>query len=141
VPIGLVALPLAGLVLLVVGVQQRRAAAAVLRASAQTPGVVVDHVHAAGMAGGSGILCPVVRYRLADGTERVFTSPDGQMPPRHRVGESVVVYYDPARPDAARLATSTALPSLLIVVGVALLGVSGLVGAISWWVMTAVRGS
>jgi len=139
VPLGFVALPLVGLALLVTGVTLRRATTAFLRGAAQAPGIVVDHVPASVVDGW--VLCPVVHYRLPDGSEQVFTAADGQMPPRHRVGHPVVVYYDPAQPGSARLATTTALPTMLIAVGTAVLVVSAVIGGITWWVFAAVRGS
>lgn len=138
-PLGFVALPLAGLVLVVTGVTLRRAATAFLRGAAQAPGVVVDHVEAATVDGW--VLCPVVRFRLPDGREQVFTAAHGQMPPRHRAGQPVIVYYDPDQPGSARLETTTALPTMLIVVGATVLAVSGVIGAVTWWVLSAVRGS
>jgi hypothetical protein len=141
VPLAFIALPAAGLILLGYGVRQRRAASAFLRGASRAPGVVIDHVHAAGDPGSAGILCPVVRYWLPDGSEHVFTAPDGQMPPRHRVGQHVVVYYDPTQPQRALLPTATTLPTVLAAIGATLLVLGGLIGAITWWVFSVVRGS
>jgi len=46
---------------------------------------------------------PVLRYRTQEGATKEIVSAVGSNPPRYNKGDSVVVLYDPARPDDARI--------------------------------------
>ncbi|MFC5408238.1 DUF3592 domain-containing protein [Larkinella bovis] len=48
-------------------------------------------------------LAPSIRYRTADGQERVFHSSLGRNPPAYQIGEEVTLYYDPKQPDRVQL--------------------------------------
>jgi len=48
---------------------------------------------------------PVLRYRTQEGSTQEVVSSVGTNPPRYKEGDSVVVLYDPARPDTVRIHT------------------------------------
>ncbi len=71
---------------------------------------------------------PVLRYRTQEGSTREVVSNVGSNPPRYKEGDSVVVLYDPSRPDSVRIHTFFnvwAFPLLLGGIGVLFLFVGG----------------
>ena len=88
-----------------------------------TTGVVIDH--RTRRSGGQNMLVfPVVRYQTRDGSEIVFEAPLGSnIPPA--VGEQVTVFYEPERPQEARLSLGSSIrfnPRALLIVGAIFLG-------------------
>lgn len=77
---------------------------------ARTTGTVIGHSHRRryGMDHGVSVLIyPVVRFQTEDGRTIEFESGLGSnMPPK--VGEEVEVFYDPARPEEARVTVGSA---------------------------------
>ncbi len=87
-------------------------------------GVVTDHTFRAGHGGSTGVIFPSVRFQTADGRIIEFQNGVGSNAPP-KVGEEVTVYYDPERPEEAKLALGdTFKPNLkvLLVVGAIFLG-------------------
>ena len=75
-------------------------------------GVVISHTFRRNHAGSGGVIHPSVRFQTADGQTVEFQNKIGtNAPPRVRA--EVTVYYDPERPEDARLsAGSTFRPNL-----------------------------
>jgi hypothetical protein len=46
---------------------------------------------------------PVLRYRTQKGATQEVVSSVGSSPPRHKEGDSVVILYDPAKPNDVRI--------------------------------------
>ena len=91
-------------------------------------GVVTGHTFRAGHGGSTGVIYPSVRFQTADGRTVEFQNGVGSNAPP-KVGDEVTVYYDPERPEDAKLSLgSTFRPNLkvLAVVGVIFLGVVAL---------------
>jgi hypothetical protein len=88
-----------------------------------TTGVVIDH-RTRRSGGGGYLIFPVVRYQMRDGNEIEFEAPLGSnVPPA--VGEQVTVFYEPERPQEARLSLGSTVrfnPRLLLVAGAIFLG-------------------
>jgi hypothetical protein len=77
-----------------------------------TVGVVISHTFRRSHAGSGGVIYPSVRFQTADGRTVEFQNKIGTNAPP-RVGTEVAVYYDPERPEEARLsAGSTFRPNL-----------------------------
>ncbi|CAN5602679.1 MAG: DUF3592 domain-containing protein [Actinomycetota bacterium] len=73
-------------------------------------GTVTGHKHRRrpGMDGSSVLVHPVVKFEAEDGRTIEFESKLGSnIPPK--VGESVEVFYDPSRPEEARITVGSAL--------------------------------
>lgn len=77
---------------------------------ARATGAVIGHSHKRhyGVDNSGGVLAyPVVRFQTEDGRTIEFESGLGSnMPPK--VGEEVEVFYDPARPEEARITVGSA---------------------------------
>lgn len=76
---------------------------------------------------------PVFRFRTESGATQEVVSPVGSNPPRYQQGDSVVILYDPARPDSVRIHTFFnvwAMPLILGSVGVLFLIVAGVTMAL-----------
>ena len=75
-------------------------------------GVVIGHTFRAGHGGSTGVIYSSVRFQTADGRTVEFQNGVGSNAPP-QVGEEVTVYYDPERPEDAKLALgSTFRPNL-----------------------------
>jgi hypothetical protein len=77
---------------------------------------------------------PVLRYRTQEGATKEIVSSVGSNPPRYKKGDSVVILYDPAKPDDMRIhsfANVWLVPLILGGVGVIFIGV----GAVLTFVM------
>jgi hypothetical protein len=61
---------------------------------------------------------PTVSYISRDGQNRTCDTKSYHYPPAYTVGEKVKVYYDPAKPDYARLGNSLAKSIILLAIGV-----------------------
>jgi hypothetical protein len=46
---------------------------------------------------------PVLRYRTQQGATKEVVSSVGSTPPRYKEGDSVVILYDPAKPEDVRI--------------------------------------
>jgi hypothetical protein len=78
----------------------------------RTVGVVTGHTFRPGHGGSTGVICPSVRFQTADGRTVEFQNGVGSNAPP-KVGEEVTVYYDPERPEDAKLSLgSTFRPNL-----------------------------
>src|ERR671910_1113911 len=90
-------------------------------------GVVTGHTFRAGHGGSTGVIFPSVRFQTADGRTVGFQNGVGSNAPP-KVGEEVTVYYDPERPEDAKVSLgSTFRPNLkllAVVFGVFLGGVA-----------------
>jgi hypothetical protein len=51
----------------------------------------------------SRVYYPVLRYRTQQGATKEVVSSVGSSPPRHKEGDSVVILYDPAKPENVRI--------------------------------------
>jgi hypothetical protein len=103
-------------------------------------GVVIGHSFRPSYSGPGGVVYPSVRFQTADGRTIEFQNGLGSNAPP-RVGEQVTVFYDPGRPEDAKLGLGdTFKPNLklLPVVGLIFLAVVGLmflsVFALAVWV-------
>jgi hypothetical protein len=75
-------------------------------------GVVIGHTFRAGHGGSTGVIYPSVRFQTADGRTIEFQNGVGSNAPP-KVGDEVTVYYDPERPEDAKLILdSTFRPNL-----------------------------
>ena len=78
----------------------------------RTVGVVTGHTSRRSHDGSGVLLFPSVRFEMADGRTVEFQSKVGSNAPP-KVGEEVTVYYDPERPEDAKLSLgSTFRPNL-----------------------------
>jgi hypothetical protein len=71
--------------------------------AATAEGKVIDLVRQQSSSSSSGTYSPVVEFTIPTGPRVEFTSSVGSRPPAYRVGESVMVLYDPADPHKARI--------------------------------------
>ena len=94
--LALVLIPLLGLVGLLAWVLRKRRR---LSGWSRAAGVVI------GLRCSGRVPAPVVRFHSSDGREFTHASNTGSNLPGFRVGEAVVVLYDPADPSRAVLAT------------------------------------
>ena len=106
-------------------------------------GVVTSHTFRRSYAGSGGVAYPSVRYQTADGRTVEFQNKLGTNAPP-RVGDEVTVFYDPARPEDARVALGDTFKingKLLLVVGAIFLAAVALmflaVFALALWVSLA----
>jgi Protein of unknown function (DUF3592) len=77
---------------------------------------------------------PVLRYQTHQGSVKEIVSSVGSNPPRYKEGDSVVILYDPAKPESARIHTFFnvwGVPLILGGMGFLFLIVSGIVVAVS----------
>jgi len=75
-------------------------------------GVVTSHTVRAGHGGSTGVIFPSVSFQTADGRTIEFQNGVGSNAPP-KVGDEVTVYYDPERPEDAKLSLgSTFRPNL-----------------------------
>jgi hypothetical protein len=101
----------------------------------RSPGVVTA-LTARPDAGGDFLYYPVVTFTLPDGARHTAQLATGSRPPAHKVDQAVIVIYDPAQPDHARIASWFNLSDLWILpaitggLGVAFLLATGL----AWWI-------
>ena len=87
-------------------------------------GVVIGHTSRRSYDGSGGVVFPSVRFQTADGRTVEFQNKLGTNAPP-RVGSEVTVFYDPARPEDAKVALGdTFKPNLklLLIVGAIFLG-------------------
>ena len=83
-------------------------------------GTVVDLVRRVFNPGSAGVYCPVIDFATVTGQRVRFESQFGTMPASHRVGQTVVVRYDPADPQKAEVDSATAnwfVPGCTIAMG------------------------
>ena len=66
-------------------------------------GVVIGHTSRRSYAGSGGVTFPSVRFQTADGRTVEFQNKLGTNAPP-RVGDEVTVFYDPWRPEDAKIA-------------------------------------
>lgn len=79
---------------------------------ASAVGVVTGHTFRPGHGGSTGVIYPSVRFQTADGRTIEFQNGVGSNAPP-KVGDEVTVYYDPERPEDAKLSLgSTFRPNL-----------------------------
>lgn len=71
--------------------------AKVKRTTESAVGTVID------LAGNRKSYYPVISYTTKDGVERTYRSNYGSNPPIYKVGDTVPIFYDPAKPDIARV--------------------------------------
>jgi hypothetical protein len=77
-------------------------------------GIVTGHTIRRGHGGSTGVIFPSVRFQTADGRTVDFQNGVGSNAPPE-VGEEVTVYYDPERPEEAKLTLgSTFRPNLKV---------------------------
>jgi hypothetical protein len=77
-------------------------------------GVVTGHTFRRGHGGSTGVIFPSVRFQTADGRTVEFQNGVGSNAPP-KVGAEVTVYYDPDRPEDAKLSLgSTFRPNLKV---------------------------
>jgi len=77
---------------------------------------------------------PVLRYRTQEGATKEVVSAVGSNPPRYKEGDSIVILYDPARPDDMRIHSFGNVWIVPLILG----GVGGIfiiVGAVLTFVM------
>lgn len=72
-----------------------------LQKATRAPGEVIDLVERRDDDGVSYL--PVVRFRTADGDERVFEGAVAANPPSYEIGDAVEVLYEASAPDDARI--------------------------------------
>jgi hypothetical protein len=106
-------------------------------------GVVVGHTSRRSYAGSGGVVFPSVRFQTADGRTVEFQNKLGTNA-APRVGDEVTVFYDPGRPEDAKIAMGDTFKfngKLLLVVGAIFLAVVALmflsVFALVVWVSLA----
>ena len=106
-------------------------------------GVVIGHTSRRSYDRSSGVIFPSVRFQTADGRTVEFQNKLGTNAPP-RVGDEVTVFYDPARPEDAKVALGDTFKingKLLLVVGAIFLAVVALmflsVFALVVWVSLA----
>ena len=109
----------------------------------QAVGVVIGHTSRRSYARSGGVIFPSVRFQTADGRTVEFQNKLGTNAPP-RVGDEVTVFYDPARPEDAKVALGDTFKingKLLLVVGAIFLAVVALmflsVFALVVWVSLA----
>jgi Protein of unknown function (DUF3592) len=112
--LGIAAL-LAGLSLLGLALYLYRRQRSFLRRAREATGVVVALSHSPGEGGT--LKHPVVEFTTAEGELVEFESPVGQSPPAYRVGQRVLVLYDPARPKSAAIRSFVPLWQWCLVTG------------------------
>jgi hypothetical protein len=77
-------------------------------------GVVTGHTFRSGHGSSTGVIYPSVRFQMPDGKTVEFQNGVGSNAPP-KVGEEVTVYYDPERPEDAKLSLgSTFRPNLKV---------------------------
>jgi hypothetical protein len=113
---------LAGTLFLVVGVRHYTQVSTFVRTAEQAPGRVVGFERwRRSMDTDEVVVRSIVEFRARDGTTVRFRGPEYQrLGRKHRVGDAVVVYYNPRKPSEARVASFAGLwfPScLMLVVG------------------------
>ena len=90
-------------------------------------GIVISHTFRRTYATSGGVIYPSVRFQTADGRTVDFQNKIGTNAPP-RVGDKVTVFYDPARPEEARITMGDAfrpnLKLLPVVFGIFLLVVA-----------------
>lgn len=132
-----------GLLFLMLGGWQFRGARTFARTATKSSGVVVGfrtrRVRRARRDSSSPDLLsdfPVVRYVTAAGQTIEFESAFGTRPPIHREGEVVVVLYDPAVPQQARIASRGwlyGIALIFIALGTVLLAFAAIFGLLLWF--------
>lgn len=109
---------LIGAAMLLFGWQWRTHTQEYVAASVHTSGTVIEVVSQTRTRGGEHrpLFYPVVEFKTPAGEVVRFQDRTGSNPPAHRVGETVEVLYDPARPEAATIAswTNLWLPSTVL---------------------------
>jgi hypothetical protein len=109
-----------------------------LSRAVSTQGTVVDNAYVAAYEGTNetGAYYPVVEFVTTAGETVRFTDRIGCLPPDYVEGAQVRVFYDPADPHAARLASWKRLwfaPTLFVAVGVLPAIVFGVWGRAARW--------
>lgn len=99
-PVSLIFLSVGGVLLAVCVFLAVRTSGFRSRAAPAT-GTVVELRYESGRKGGA--YFPVVRFQTRDGQEVRFKNGVGQNPAAHKVGDSVEVLYEPARPQRASI--------------------------------------
>lgn len=130
-PLFLIIFGLVGIILLSIGGFLYYRQTQFLERARETEGLVVNLVP------NDNMYAPVIRFFLPNGDEVVFQSSLSSSPPRYEVEETVTIYYDPEKPDDARIGNWFDLwfaPLLLSIMG----GIFSVVGII---VFVAVRRS
>lgn len=83
-----------------------------LKSELSAVGVVTSHTFRPGHGGSTGVIYPSVRFQTAEGRTVEFQNGIGSNSPP-QVGDEVTVYYDPERPEDAKLSLgSTFRPNL-----------------------------
>lgn len=127
-PRRMVALVVVGLALAALGLHLARRNLRFVERAARTDGTVVslEVTHVSGSSRHTAYW-PVVQYAAPGGAPMRFRGDRGSPAPEFRVGEKVLVLYDPERPDDARLAGPVSLWTAPLAAGVtgALLALAG----------------
>jgi len=92
-------------------------------------GVVVALEESAGTDGSGVTYSPVIRYEV-DGRAHTFTSSNSSDPPAYDIGERVVLLYDPADPERARINSWWELWLMPVVLGGAAIIVAVLINSL-----------
>jgi len=123
---------LVGAVFAVVGVSSLRSAREFRKDAQRVPGVVTDLRYVSSQGQSGGVYFPVLRFATADGRHVDTQGMDGRSPAPARVGQQVLVLYDPANPLGATIegGQSGCLLAVFPAVGVVLLVVGVLVLAL-----------
>jgi len=113
---------LIGAAMLIFGWQWRAHTQEYIAASVHTSGTVIEIVSQTSTRDGEHrpLFYPVVEFTTPAGQVVRFQDRTGSNPPAYRVGETVEVLYDPARPEAATIASWTNLwlfPIILLAAG------------------------
>jgi hypothetical protein len=74
--------------------------------------------------GGSGVFCPIVKFRTTAGQQIQFESQFGTSPASHKVGQMVPVLYEPASPQNAEI--SSVMTKWLVPLAIGLVGLIAL---------------
>jgi len=99
-----------------------------LRTAIRVPGSVVAISH------DDDAYFPVIAYSDGTGSRHTFRSPVSSQSSTYAVGDAVTVYYSPAEPAKARLATFWSV--WFATVGASILGVAMYLAAIGVWAAT-----
>lgn len=94
---------LLGIAMLFFGWRSHAQTRAFVAAASHARGTVVEIV--AHTRGSDTLFYPVVEFTTPEGQVVRFQDRNGSNPPAHRVGETVDVLYDPARPQVAAIAS------------------------------------